>query len=125
MHQVTTTSQTPAKNIDVAVQHGPNPDEIYVCQVIDMESVAPERRKSMRKEIVALQSIVHRITNKCVSAYSFMKNVSPPQHERHNGNIHGSITDTIHGRRSDFFVHGARQQISFLVDLLVSNYNRI
>jgi hypothetical protein len=34
-------------------------NEIYVLQVIDMESVAPERRKSMRKEIIALQSIIH------------------------------------------------------------------
>ena len=87
MHQVTTTSQTPAKNMDVAVsvQQGPNPDEIYVCQVIDMESVAPERRKSMRKEIIALQSIVHPNSKWYIHSYPAYgvhrfytgKNVSP------------------------------------------------
>jgi hypothetical protein len=41
-------------------------NEIYVLQVIDMESVAPERRKSMRKEIIALQSIIHP-NSKCTT----------------------------------------------------------
>ena len=47
-----------------------NMNEIYVLQVIDMESVAPERRKSMRKEIIALQSIVHP-NSKCDASFYF------------------------------------------------------
>jgi hypothetical protein len=34
-------------------------DKVYVLQVIDMKSVAPERRRSMRKEIHALKKIHH------------------------------------------------------------------
>jgi hypothetical protein len=34
-------------------------DNVYVLQVIDMDSVAPERRKAMRKEIHSLKTIVH------------------------------------------------------------------
>ena len=48
-----------------------NTNEIYVLQVIDMESVAPERRKSMRKEIIALQSIVHP-NSKCDVSFYFV-----------------------------------------------------
>lgn len=34
-------------------------ENVYVLQVINMKLVAPERRKSMRKEIISLQEIHH------------------------------------------------------------------
>jgi hypothetical protein len=57
----TTASTTPLQTNDEHNTDGTmtNNDGIYVLQVIDMYSVAPERRKSMRKEIIALKSIVH------------------------------------------------------------------
>lgn len=39
-------------------------NDVYVLQVIDMKSVAPEQRKSMKKEIQSLKQIQHQ-NSKC------------------------------------------------------------
>jgi hypothetical protein len=53
--------QTNTDNIETNITTTPTTtdDNVYVLQVIDMDSVAPERRKPMRKEIHSLKSIVH------------------------------------------------------------------